>query len=497
MKKVLSGIFYIIFILAFTILLFNIVFINEKAFFKPNILFLFINIIICFLLFYLFYIVWKKFIKHKKIFFIIAFILFIILQFLFLYAFEVYPSWDYKDVFDGVKADVLLNKSIFKNIYFYTYTNNIGLGILYKFFFLIFKLFRFKDLMYLHGITVVNIVFIDIALLYLYKIFRLYNTNENSMFLLICSFFITPFITYGPIAYTDTFSLPFAVISIYFFLKYVTGNKQDNKLFIISGLFLGFGLCLKFSLIVILVAYIIYILFTNEKIKEKLVIMALLICFTFIPYLNLSIIEKVCMDEKVLNEEKLPYTHWLMMGVNDDGITVGGYSELDFRNTSEYKTKKLKKEYNKKVISQRLQDKVLNKKLLNFYTRKVAYQWGDGSFYSTIILERYPVRKINVRKYIIGITYDMKTYYLLCQTQLIIIISMIILSVLLKRYLTEKEKNILFLNSIIIFGVFLFFILWETRSRYLINFIPVLLIEVYLGVVACKRLIFEKVRRKV
>lgn len=37
----------------------------------------------------------------------------------------------------------------------------------------------------------------------------------------------------------------------------------------------------------------------------------------------------------------------------------------------------------------------------------------------------------------------------------------------------DKNKNILKLT---IFGVFLFYLLWETRSRYLINYIPIMVL---------------------
>ena len=61
--------------------------------------------------------------------------------------------------------------------------------------------------------------------------------------------------------------------------------------------------------------------------------------------------------------------------------------------------------------------------------------------------------------------------------------------------LTKKEQC-LFLCSIIFFELVLFFIIWETRSRYLVNYIPVLLLNMFVGIDYCLNLLNSKINKK-
>ena len=53
-----------------------------------------------------------------------------------------------------------------------------------------------------------------------------------------------------------------------------------------------------------------------------------------------------------------------------------------------------------------------------------------------------------------------------------------------RKYLSKDQKQLQLFLNIIIFGFLLFLIIWETRSRYIVNIIPVLLLASYLGIIA-------------
>lgn len=48
----------------------------------------------------------------------------------------------------------------------------------------------------------------------------------------------------------------------------------------------------------------------------------------------------------------------------------------------------------------------------------------------------------------------------------------------------------------LIFGVFLFFLVWETRSRYLMNFTPVFLLVAADGIIAAADLKWKRTNKK-
>ena len=496
MKKILEktqSIFYIIFFITFLLLFINVLFFNHTSFANISFIKLLLSVVIyIFISLFLYYILMKK-IRTKKLFTIILFLIFIILQFIFSYVFMVHPTWDFGIIYNSVIDDVTDGVNIFKNKYYYMYSNNLAMALLIKTLFNIFKIIGLKVKYYILGGIIFNITMIDVAILYLYKTLKLCLDENKSYFFLICSLLITPFITYAPIFYTDTISMPFVIIALYYFLSYMFSDKKKISYLAICGLSIGIGSCVKFSVIIILVAIIIYLLFQNITIKEKIKILFIISIISVIPLLSLNVIKKNNMNQKMLNELEYPVTHWVMMGLHENEYGRNGtYYEPDVNYTASFNSVDEKKTANIKVIKQRLTDYKENKNLYNFYRKKAVFIWGDGSFYAPLKLALKPYNNYQVKKLILGNEKESLVFRCVVQSQLFLIFIFMILGVSYRKYLNEKQKNILFINSITIFGVFLFFMLWEARSRYLVNYIPLLLIQTYLGVIAIE----EKVRSK-
>ena len=69
---------------------------------------------------------------------------------------------------------------------------------------------------------------------------------------------------------------------------------------------------------------------------------------------------------------------------------------------------------------------------------------------------------------------------------------MMAVGVIFRKYLPEKLKSLQLILTISIFGLFLFLLIWEAQSRYLINFIPIFLLTGYLGVIGLRNFIKTK-----
>lgn len=231
-KKSIINFFLTLLCALFIYILINIVFFNKSSLSNINFLNLIVGIIIYLSISFIFYKIFEKYIKKKKRLLIIFFVAFIIFQILFSYIFKVKPSlWDFGDVNDIVMSDLFFGKNILKHWYFHRYSNNVGLALLLKYVFLPFKLLGFKmNYFILIGIGL-NIIMIDISLLYLYKTLKLFLSDDNSKYFLICSLLVTPFITYCPIFYTDTLSMPFVIIPIYYFIKYFINDDKKKYIF--------------------------------------------------------------------------------------------------------------------------------------------------------------------------------------------------------------------------------------------------------------------------
>ena len=483
-KNIITSLFYIIMTILFTYILFNILFKNNNYLIPATTATLIIGSIIYIIGIYFIYKFLNKTIKNRKKFMLITFLIFIIIQLMFAYIFAVRPSWDFGDVYNSSIEHITGTTALNTNLYFYRCSNNLPLGILLTAIFSIFYSLGITSAIGLGVIGILlNICCINIAIIFLYKIFKMYFDEDKLTIFLLLTLLYTPFITYVPIFYTDTISLPFIVMGLYFLLKLIKENNKRILNILIGGLCLGVGTNLKFTVIIVLIAFIIYYLFflTNIKLLEKTKILIILVSTFIIPVILLNVYKAINFDTEKINQESFPITHWIMMGLTGKG----GYNKEDFDYTKSFKDKTTKKEENIKIINKRFTHLINEKKILKFYTNKVLYTWGDGTYFAPAKLNLEPTNNFAIKDYVLPSENNKNYLYTtIAQVQLILTLLFIIIGMVLKKYLTSEQQQLQLFTNIIIFGVFLFFIIWETRSRYLINMIPVLLISCYLGISA-------------
>ncbi len=486
----LLHVFYIIMAIVFIYLFIQVIFHNHIGIVQIHPFLLIISMIGYFSFFYFLYRFLQKRVKRDKIFSAICFFILFIIQLLFAYFFAVRPSWDFGCVHFGAMDHVLKVQSIYQNQYFYQYGNNIPITMLFIFLYKLVHFFGFSQFLFF-GIGF-NILCIDIALFYMYRFICEYFSKEQSRIFLILTLSFTPFITYAPIFYTDTISLPFAVGGIYYLFHYFN-TSHELRFLMISGLLLGVGCCLKFSLFVIVIAICIYLFFQQEIKSPKRVfkIVTVLFVMIFLPIVLLNVFITVRFDSKQQELYAFPLTHWIMMGLKG----VGGYNDQDVNFTLSYKGKEKREEANIQEIQNRLKKMMKEKKLLSFYTQKAIYTWGDGTYFAPAKLEREPLYSYKIKDYFLYSNHGKnKFYHAVAQTQHIFMLLFIILGLIFSSYLDKRQRDLQILLNIIIFGAFLFLLLWEARSRYLVNFIPILLLSCYLGMVAGGRFFVQKVK---
>lgn len=85
-----------------------------------------------------------------------------------------------------------------------------------------------------------------------------------------------PFYLYVPICYTDTFCMPFIAFTFYLIIKWVSADSKKDRIatkklirYVIVGSILFVGFKLKGSLIILLIAFSIYMFF-RFKITEAI-----------------------------------------------------------------------------------------------------------------------------------------------------------------------------------------------------------------------------------
>ncbi len=419
--------------------------------------------------------------KQEIIFLVIYFIFVSLLQIVILKQLSVMPSWDFGMVFSNAKAFVyngVREINVYPE-YFQFFPNNILLFTLEVIFIKIGSLLHIKAI---YSVYVMNIIFIDLALLFLYLTIKKINNSKNAMFGLITTFFFLPLFLYTPIIYSDTMTL---FIPIGF--GYLFSIKDDKKIFskkniiifILIGLLLFLGKELKITSLIIFIALVIgYFLTKFKLIKVVNIGISLVVLIICELIFKVTIVNNSKFQFSINDYGSVPVTHWVMMGVEDidsDNTgrnSYGGYNENDYKLTESFKSGKDAIKFNLIEAKNRI-NKMGPKGYANYLIKKSVNTWTDGYYFSNVKLSLnsnhqnsflYQLLITNLKSSVIFRAITQGTQYAFI---IILLVSCI--------FRVKQNKDFDYLKLTII-GLVIFFLLWENRSRYIFNYIPVFIL---------------------
>lgn len=378
------------------------------------------------------------------------------------------------------------------NTYFSQYPHNLFLLLVFKGLGAIFKKLGISNMWLAY--SVFNTVMVDVALLFLTKTAALIHSEKSAYITLWSSILFLGFTPYLIVPYTDTLSMPFIIAGFYFYcriFKNQENTKQTGNHTILP--FLSFPLCLlagfliKPTVAILLIAIIIIFLCCHwkELLKKGTVQKHFLkmigyfagcILFLFAGYQGFhSFVNTLDMFD--LNRNlSVPMTHYLMMGTNiletETGYSYGGFNMDDIGITMSQTNPEAAKKANLTEYQKRMKEfgvigylDFLNKKARQV-TSEGDFYWGDeGSF-----ADWSQVGKNTITEFVYpnGSYYRFYTYML--QGIWLLVFFGVALSPFFQKKETEKEFYTIVRCAI--FGSLLFILIFEGRSRYLINYLP-------------------------
>lgn len=473
-SKVLITIFY--FVMGCILVLIEINFIgNFYHFSKINYFDLIVGLILGVVFFY-FLFKKQETVFQYKILNIILLILYLGLQIGILYFFAVKPSWDFGQVYD-IAVRYALGKGV-PTIegYLYMCDNNIAIATALSLLFKGFSLIGIKNHFLEIGLGL-NLLCVNVSHLFTYLTIRKCNEKYSKPYLVFILLF-TPLLFYLPIFYSDTLTLPFLAIALYTLYNYLFIKPKIHYI-IITGLLIGIGGLVKPTILILVVACIICcILRPNKKIDYYVMIPVLLLSIS-LPFLGYKWYVNEYFDEGKLYEKSLPVNHFLMIGLKGNG----GFNGEDYDAIVLIDGKDNKKKVCNKNIKERLEEHWKKKDFLSFYNNKISYTWADSSYFATEKLKREPIHP-EMTKYISSNTGEDRLFWAVSNTEWFLLLGCIFLGCLNHKYLLREEQDYHLIITLSIFGLFLFLLIWETRSRYILNFSPIFLVSGYLGLVA-------------
>jgi len=356
--------------------------------------------------------------------------------------------------------------------YFYIFPNNLGCLAFLAVIFKIANIFNITD-SFMVATAVNSILSVSTMCLTSLICKRLWGIRHA---VVVLSFFLLspPFYFSAAVFYTDFLSIIFPILILYIFLKCQDFGSQKKRIFFycLIGIVAAIGMLIKFTVVITVIAIVIYLL-VKRNYKQTIaftLISAVMIGVTIISF-N-SYIYSNHLDKATAAQERLPYTHWIMMSLSG----TGGYNNSDFDFTSSIEDPYERLKVTTDEIFVRL-DKLGFTGVMNLAEVKSARCFGDGTYALAEFLDDNPQNNTIVQEFILFDGKHYKAYKSVCAG---IFLSILILMVIsgFKNIIDYRQRvKCCLIPQLCVFGIMLFLLMWEVNSRYINNFIPMIFIS--------------------
>ncbi|OCA88298.1 hypothetical protein A8F94_10910 [Bacillus sp. FJAT-27225] len=380
--------------------------------------------------------------------------------------FDITPSWDFGTI---VHDAAIIFEGQTLNDYFIKYPNNIFLVILLG---AVGKLFSPTLFIF----QLFNICVITLSQYLIYSITKKLASYGTALASLLLSGLFFPYIFFAPIVYTDTISLLFLLLPLTILI-------DQNGRFIIkltrvlpASILFALGMILKGSLVIFVIAFAIVLFIFGSKWKKSYSLIPILILLILKVAFNSWIYQNDFIDKAKIDRYSFPVTHWLVMGQNSERF--GKYAANDVAWTAEL-LNKMPKETVSQIHLKELIARIKEKGVMGniAYTKeKISHTWTDGTYYSLNKIKRRPIHPENIASLLNYKSGHIIQAYARIQ-HLFVMAGILLFSLKVRK--EKSETYLFFLLSII--GFFLFFIMWEARSRYLVSLTPIFIMMASIG----------------
>lgn len=352
--------------------------------------------------------------------------------------------------------------------YFYYFPNNLGGMTLLYFAFEIASLFGGSDYYAIAMIT--NAVLIALTVLLTALVTKRMLGIKQSLIVLVFFLIMPPFYFMAATFYTDALSIVFPILIIYLYLLQKDASSKYKKLVyaILIGLACAVGMLVKMTVLIALIAIIIYDLLARS-IKSTafltsvsaVVIACVMLVFNSYFYAN-------HLDKDTAEKLNTPYSHWIMMSITGEGR----YNHNDYVFTRSFDDPKERNEAINDKILERINEQGAIGMLDLFYNKSII-AFGDGTFAQSDFLDDAPKHDTFLHSFLLYNSSDYGVYRYICSG---IFFSLMLLMVISTFKCLRAKNTLIAIPAIATVGIMLFLMIWEVSGRYMTNFIPLILV---------------------
>ena len=379
--------------------------------------------------------------------------------------FAVHQSWDPGELYklsSAVAAGDGLSPDDEYYYYFSAYPFQVFMGY--------FNGYYLKVMHHLCGLgnlpllLLLNAFYVNGAIFFTYLSVRRIFDKKSAMYLLWMVPFFLPLLLYVPVVYTDTSSMFYLAGAFFFSTLFLRERRATKWTVLWAGLFMLFmtvASLFKVTSAIYLVAVFLYLLLVKKTFKLKKVIV--LAVSTLVIMLPIRVVVGAFTDLRVNQDLEYPKIHWVFMGM----YGRGGFNYYPSRLIYDVQqeggdvaatiTEEIKKTAQERGVTG----------FAELYSNKMSDTWNDGSYFVFDKLSREPINDGSaVYDFVMNKHQSVFRYLMdvvaLSRTVLLFVMAIVV----------RKKRDWSAALKMALIGVMLFFLVWETRSRYILNFLP-------------------------
>lgn len=401
-------------------------------------------------------------------------------------------NWDFGRVYEGA-VDLSQNgRFTWAEAYYWESPNNLPVTLVLAVW------FRLTGMFGLHPMTagiLLNVLALAASVALLFCTVRRVFGAGKALFCCVLCYFFTPMVLYVPVFYTDTLSMPFVCFLLLAGAMAQTAKKTSARVWwgVGAGLAAGVGYLIKATVLIMALALLMGALLRYKKQALALCGGLCILAAAVLGGWQLWFSQTNLVDPEQVQAHRLPASHYIMMGLAGEG----GYNEEDHFFSAEFEDVESRQKANREVIADRL-EAYGPVGLAQHLQRKIAYTWGDGTYFAPRKLALYPVYQTPLHQWVLPDGQYYPIYFGIAQACQALLLLLLFGGALAQAVKRRPKIDLVWAGRLAAFGLALFLLMWETRSRYLVNFAPVLVLAAAFGLLelygACSKA-FHKVKR--
>ncbi len=393
------------------------------------------------------------------------FLLLFFTQMFFFFQMASYPTRDLENVFRSAFYYAIQGEVDPLNIdYLYKYPNNVTWVVVFQFLFRIARKFGADAYMtYIIIASVVNGLAIATAYLFTYLSAKKLMGVAAGFFSMVMLYTCLPLQFNISFFYTDTLTMMFIPLVFYFYLWFKDNTVRKMWLpLIIFGLVTAFGIHMKYTVVIVLIAVAIDMVLKMDF--RKLVAIAVSVgvgymlwyCIIFgFTYSNI-------LDKELSQQSRTPFSSYIMMGLNGDGA----FNEQDRVYAWSFETQQEKKENINRQIILRLKEHTVVT-FLQHLNQKGVRSFGSGNMEYNYTISNSPVKQTFLVDCVSPGTEEFVVMGHVVQGWHVMLFLLVIASAVISMV---KKNYAVFVPLLAILGLYLFLLISEASQRYLTNY---------------------------